>query len=118
MIYQAGKFRHRMGFGIVAHATAIKETIDLLDPRSPDEGEGSSPVGPPRSRAIESRSIPRCLGITAGPPGRTRARRSGAKDRQAAGQHDDEAGEKDDRDEEGQQDARRGGRPPRRRSRP
>ena len=31
MIYQAGKFRHRMGFGIVAHATAIKETIDLLE---------------------------------------------------------------------------------------
>ena len=33
MIYQAGKFRHRMGFGIVAHATAIKETIDLLEPK-------------------------------------------------------------------------------------
>jgi len=31
MIYQTGKFRHRMGFGIAVHATAIKETIDLLD---------------------------------------------------------------------------------------
>jgi hypothetical protein len=30
MIYQAGKFRHRMGFGIVIHATVIQETIDLL----------------------------------------------------------------------------------------
>ncbi len=33
MIYQTGKFRHRMGFGIAVHATAIKETIDLLDAR-------------------------------------------------------------------------------------
>ncbi len=31
MIYQTGKFRHRMGFAIAVHATAIKETIDLLD---------------------------------------------------------------------------------------
>jgi hypothetical protein len=31
MIYQTGKFRHRMGFGIAVHATAIKETIALLD---------------------------------------------------------------------------------------
>jgi hypothetical protein len=31
MIYQTGKFRHRMGFGIAVHATAIKETIHLLD---------------------------------------------------------------------------------------
>jgi hypothetical protein len=31
MTYQTGKFRHRMGFGIAVHATAIKETIDLLD---------------------------------------------------------------------------------------
>jgi hypothetical protein len=33
MIYQTGKFRHRMGFGIAVHATAIKDTIDLLDAR-------------------------------------------------------------------------------------
>jgi hypothetical protein len=33
MIYQTGKFRHRMGFGIIVHATAIKETIDLLEPK-------------------------------------------------------------------------------------
>lgn len=31
MTYQTGFFRHRMGFGIAVHATAIKETIDLLD---------------------------------------------------------------------------------------
>ena len=31
MTYQSGIFRHRMGFGIAVHATAIKETIDLLD---------------------------------------------------------------------------------------
>jgi Trypsin-like peptidase domain len=31
MIYQTGRFRHRMGFGIAVHATAIKEAIDLLD---------------------------------------------------------------------------------------
>ncbi|MGC8642947.1 MAG: hypothetical protein ACP5XB_24075 [Isosphaeraceae bacterium] len=30
MIYQTGRFRHRMGFAIVVHASAIKETIDLL----------------------------------------------------------------------------------------
>lgn len=29
-IYQAGKFRHRMGMGIVVHASAIRETIDRL----------------------------------------------------------------------------------------
>ena len=34
MIYQTGKFRHRMGFAIVVHATAIKETIDLLEPKA------------------------------------------------------------------------------------
>lgn len=33
MIYQTGKFRHRMGFGIAVHASAIKETIALLDPK-------------------------------------------------------------------------------------
>jgi hypothetical protein len=33
MIYQTGKFRHRMGFAIVVHASAIKETIDLLPAR-------------------------------------------------------------------------------------
>jgi hypothetical protein len=33
MIYQTGKFRHRMGFGIIVHATAIKETIDLVEPK-------------------------------------------------------------------------------------
>jgi hypothetical protein len=33
MVYQTGKFRHRMGIAIVVHASAIKETIDLL-PRS------------------------------------------------------------------------------------
>ena len=33
MIYQTGKFRHRMGFAIVVHASAIKETIDLLSPK-------------------------------------------------------------------------------------
>ncbi len=31
MTYQTGIFRHRMGLGIAVHATAIKETIDLLD---------------------------------------------------------------------------------------
>jgi hypothetical protein len=30
MIYQAGKFRHRMGMGVVVHASAIREAIDLL----------------------------------------------------------------------------------------
>lgn len=32
MIYQNGKFRHRMGLGIIMHASAIKEAIDLLNP--------------------------------------------------------------------------------------
>jgi hypothetical protein len=31
LIYQTGKFRHRMGLGIVAPAPAIRETIDLMD---------------------------------------------------------------------------------------
>jgi hypothetical protein len=31
-IYQTSKFRHRMGFGIVVHASAIKETLALFDP--------------------------------------------------------------------------------------
>ncbi|WP_165227672.1 trypsin-like peptidase domain-containing protein [Aquisphaera insulae] len=30
-IYQTSKFRHRMGFGIVVHATAIRETVEMLD---------------------------------------------------------------------------------------
>jgi hypothetical protein len=30
MVYQTGKFRHRMGMGIVVHATLIRETIDLM----------------------------------------------------------------------------------------
>jgi hypothetical protein len=32
MAYQTWKFRHRLGLGIVVHATAIKETIALLPP--------------------------------------------------------------------------------------
>ena len=35
MIYQSGKFRHRMGMGIVVHASAIEEAIGLL-PRKRD----------------------------------------------------------------------------------
>lgn len=35
MIYQSGKFRHRMGMAVVVHATAIREAIELL-PRKPD----------------------------------------------------------------------------------
>lgn len=31
MVYQTGKFRHRLGFAIAVHASAIKETINLLD---------------------------------------------------------------------------------------
>lgn len=31
VVYQTGKFRHRMGPGIVVHASAIRETIDRLD---------------------------------------------------------------------------------------
>lgn len=34
LAYQTGKFRHRLGLGIVVHATAIKEAITLL-PREP-----------------------------------------------------------------------------------
>jgi hypothetical protein len=34
MVYQSGKFRHRMGLGIVVHASAIRETIDRM-PRRP-----------------------------------------------------------------------------------
>lgn len=30
MIYQSGKSRHRMGLGIVVHASAIRETIELV----------------------------------------------------------------------------------------
>jgi hypothetical protein len=30
MVYQTGKFRHRMGLGVTAHASAIRETIDLV----------------------------------------------------------------------------------------
>ncbi|HUY91022.1 MAG TPA: hypothetical protein VMV10_19955 [Pirellulales bacterium] len=30
-IYQSGLTRHRMGLGVVVHATAIRETIELLD---------------------------------------------------------------------------------------
>lgn len=33
MIYQTGKFRHRMGFAIMVHASAIRETLELLSPR-------------------------------------------------------------------------------------
>ncbi len=35
MIYQSGKFRHRMGFAIVVYASAIRDTIDLLGARHP-----------------------------------------------------------------------------------
>ncbi len=35
MIYQSGKFRHRMGMGIVVHASVIEEAIGLL-PRKRD----------------------------------------------------------------------------------
>jgi hypothetical protein len=31
MVYQSGKFRHRMGMAIVVHASAVKETIERLD---------------------------------------------------------------------------------------
>ncbi|QEH38282.1 hypothetical protein OJF2_68800 [Aquisphaera giovannonii] len=30
-IYQTSKFRHRMGFGIAVHATAIREAVEMLD---------------------------------------------------------------------------------------
>lgn len=30
-IYQSGQFRHRMGLAVVVHASAIRETIELLD---------------------------------------------------------------------------------------
>lgn len=37
MVYQTGKFRHRMGLGVVVHATAIRETIDQLPSRPANE---------------------------------------------------------------------------------
>jgi hypothetical protein len=30
MVYQTGKFRHRMGLGVTVHASTIRETIDLV----------------------------------------------------------------------------------------
>ncbi|WP_168222187.1 hypothetical protein [Aquisphaera giovannonii] len=32
-IDQASTFRHRMGFGIAVHATAIREAVEMLDAR-------------------------------------------------------------------------------------
>lgn len=37
LIYQSGQTRHRMGLGIIAHASAIRETIDLLGEKKPAE---------------------------------------------------------------------------------
>ena len=35
MTYQSGETRHRMGLGIIIHASAIRDTIELLDKKTP-----------------------------------------------------------------------------------
>lgn len=35
MVYQSGKTRHRMGLGIIVHASAVREAIDRLDAEQP-----------------------------------------------------------------------------------